>query len=148
MIYQAAAGIVEQASCVPRGGFGASYAPYPSVVNLQVRKDWQGSDKEFQFMQITIRTLGNKKSRSLFGGVWPLVALLPAASLLFMGCRNPNAAAPPPPAEVEVATVVQKDVPIYGEGVATLDGYGNAQIQPQVTGYIICQKYKQDCVVR
>src|SRR5438094_2650644 len=33
---------------VPQGGFGASYAPYPSVVSLQVRKDRQGSDKEFQ----------------------------------------------------------------------------------------------------
>src|SRR6266853_946659 len=46
--YQAAVGIVEQASCVPQGGFGASYAPYPSVVSLQVRKDRRGSDKEFQ----------------------------------------------------------------------------------------------------
>src|SRR5713101_5450084 len=46
--YQAAAGVVEQASCVPQGGFGASYAPYPSVVSLQVRKDRQGSEKGFQ----------------------------------------------------------------------------------------------------
>src|SRR2546430_13628661 len=99
-------------------------------------------------MQSTIRTLGNKKSRSLLGGVWPLVALLPAASLLFSGGRTPNAAAPPPPAEVEVATVVQKDVPIYGEWVATLDGYVNAQIQPQVTGYIIRQTYKEGSFVR
>ena len=99
-------------------------------------------------MQITIRTLGNKKSRSLFGEIWPIVALLPAASLLFTGCRNPNAAAPPSPAEVEVATVVQKDVPIYGVWVATLDGYVNAQIQPQVTGYIIRQAYKEGSFVR
>src|SRR5467141_905033 len=99
-------------------------------------------------MQITIRTLGNKKSRSLFGEIWPIVALLPAASLLFTGCRNPNAAAPPPPAEVEVATVVQKDVPIYGEWVATLDGYVNAQIQPQVSGYITQQSYKEGSFVR
>jgi RND family efflux transporter MFP subunit len=99
-------------------------------------------------MRITIQTLGNKKSRSLFGEIWPIVALLPVASLLFIGCRNPNAAAPPPPAEVEVATVVQRDVPIYGEWVATLDGYVNAQIQPQVTGYIIKQSYKEGSFVR
>src|SRR5258707_3281420 len=98
-------------------------------------------------MQITIRTLGNKKSRSVFGEIWPIVALLPAVSLLFTGCRNPNAAAPPPPAEVEVAAVVQKDVPIYGEWVATLDGYVNAQIQPQVTGYIVRQTYKEGSFV-
>ena len=29
--------------------------------------------------------------------------------------------------EVEVASVVQKDVPIFNEWVATLDGYVNAQ---------------------
>jgi RND family efflux transporter MFP subunit len=99
-------------------------------------------------MQITIRTLAYKKSRSLFTEIWPVVALLPAASLLVTGCRNPNAAAPPPPAEVEVASVVQKDVPIYGEWVATLDGYVNAQIQPQVSGYIIEQNYKEGSFVR
>ncbi len=100
-------------------------------------------------MRITIRTLGNKKSRSLLGEIWPIVALLPAASLLSTGCRNPNAAAPsPPPPEVEVTSVVQKDVPIYGEWVATLDGYVNAQIQPQVTGYIIKQSYKEGSFVR
>jgi membrane fusion protein (multidrug efflux system) len=49
---------------------------------------------------------------------------------------------------VEVASVVQKDVPIYGEWVATLDGYVNAQIQPQVTGYIVDQTYKEGSFVR
>ena len=64
------------------------------------------------------------------------------------GCQNQNAATPLPPAEVEVAKVVQKDVAIYGEWVATLDGYVNAQIQPQVTGYIVEQKYKEGSFVR
>jgi membrane fusion protein (multidrug efflux system) len=39
--------------------------------------------------------------------------------------------------------VEQKDVPVYGEWVANLDGYTNAQIQPQVTGYLIRQDYKE-----
>ena len=43
--------------------------------------------------------------------------------------------------------VVQKDVPIVSEWVATLDGYVNAQIQPQVTGYIIGQTYKEGSFV-
>jgi membrane fusion protein (multidrug efflux system) len=64
------------------------------------------------------------------------------------GCQSQKAAGPPPVAEVEVATVVQKDVPIYGEWVATLDGYINAQIQPQVTGYIVNQSYKEGSFVR
>jgi membrane fusion protein (multidrug efflux system) len=49
---------------------------------------------------------------------------------------------------VEVATVVQKDTPIYSEWVAILDGYVNAQIQPRVAGYIIRQDYKEGSVVR
>jgi len=48
---------------------------------------------------------------------------------------------------VEVASVVRRDVPIYGEWVATLDGYINAQIQPQVIGYIIKQDYREGSLV-
>ena len=65
-----------------------------------------------------------------------------------LGCQSQKAAGPPPPADVEVVSVVQKDVPIYGEWVATLDGYVNAQIQPQVTGYIVDQTYKEGSYVR
>jgi membrane fusion protein (multidrug efflux system) len=43
--------------------------------------------------------------------------------------------------------VVQKDVPIYSEWVGTLDGYVNAQIQPQVTGYLIKQDYREGSFV-
>jgi RND family efflux transporter MFP subunit len=49
---------------------------------------------------------------------------------------------------VDVVPVVQQDVPIYGEWVATLDGYVNAQIQPQVAGYIVNQTYKEGSFVR
>jgi RND family efflux transporter MFP subunit len=69
-------------------------------------------------------------------------------SFILLGCQSQKAAGPPPPLEVEVASVVQKDVPIYGEWVATLDGYVNAQIQPQVTGYIVDQTYKEGSFVR
>jgi len=48
-----------------------------------------------------------------------------------------------PPPEVKVIAVAERDVPIVSEWVATLDGYVNAQIQPQVTGYIVEQKYKE-----
>jgi membrane fusion protein (multidrug efflux system) len=39
-------------------------------------------------------------------------------------------------------------VAIYGDWVANLDGYTNAQIQPQVTGYLIRQNYKEGSEVR
>ena len=67
-----------------------------------------------------------------------------------LGCSNGNvrAAAPPPPAMVEVAPVIQKDVPVQGEWVGTLEGYVNAQIQPQVSGYLIRQDYHEGAVVK
>jgi membrane fusion protein (multidrug efflux system) len=74
------------------------------------------------------------------------LALLAAAMLVnAFGCSNGNvrAAAPPPPPVVEVAPVVQKDVPVQGEWVGTLEGYVNAQIQPQVSGYLIRQDYQK-----
>jgi RND family efflux transporter MFP subunit len=53
-----------------------------------------------------------------------------------------------PTPEVEVATVETRDVPMYGEWVATLDGYVNAEIRPQVAGYIIKQNYTEGSLVR
>jgi len=50
--------------------------------------------------------------------------------------------------QVSVATVEQRDVPLYGDWVATLDGYVNAQIQPQVSGYLIKQEYREGSVVQ
>jgi RND family efflux transporter MFP subunit len=52
------------------------------------------------------------------------------------------------PVQVEVATVEQRDVTLYGDWVATLDGYVNAQIQPQVSGYLIKQDYREGSVVQ
>jgi membrane fusion protein (multidrug efflux system) len=74
------------------------------------------------------------------------VLLLLAGLALVAGCSNSaKGGGPPqyPPPEVTTATVEQKDVPIFGDWVANLDGYTNAQIQPQVTGYLIRQNYKE-----
>jgi membrane fusion protein (multidrug efflux system) len=49
---------------------------------------------------------------------------------------------------VEVAKVVQKNVFIVSEWVATLDGHVNAQIQVQVAGYVVAQRYKEGSLVR
>ena len=78
-------------------------------------------------------------------------ALVSAVLLLHaLGCSNGNvrAAAPPPPPVVEVAPVIQKDVPVQGEWVGTLEGYVNAQIQPQVSGYLIRQDYHEGALVK
>jgi RND family efflux transporter MFP subunit len=66
------------------------------------------------------------------------------------GCSSGKvrAAASPLPPVVEVASVVQKDVPVRGEWVGTLQGYVTAQIQPQVSGYLIRQDYQEGAFVK
>jgi RND family efflux transporter MFP subunit len=69
-------------------------------------------------------------------------------ALLCTGCAQKKT---PPPAggpQVQVAQVVVKDVSITSEWVATLDGYVHAQIQPQVSGYLIKQNYAEGSLVR
>ena len=76
-------------------------------------------------------------------------ALSATIPLLLTACakrhRGPTNATP---LQVEVATVEQRDVTLYGDWVATLDGYVNAQIQPQVSGYMIKQDYREGSVVQ
>jgi RND family efflux transporter MFP subunit len=64
-------------------------------------------------------------------------------SLGLAACGRGHAQTKLPATEVLVARPVQQDVPIQSEWVATLDGYVNAQIQPQVSGYIIRQDYNE-----
>jgi len=78
-------------------------------------------------------------------------SLLAPSILLFVmvGCSGTTAAGPSaPPPIVEVTQVVQQDVAIPSEWVATLDGFVNAEIQPRVAGYLIKQDYKEGSVVK
>jgi len=78
----------------------------------------------------------------------PTLILVLALAIFASGCNKGQAAAAVPIPEVQVATVETRDVPIYGEWVATLDGYVNAEIRPQVSGYIIKQNYTEGSLVR
>ncbi len=82
---------------------------------------------------------------------WPPALLFAAAaSISLSGCNKSHASAAPQQSipEVSVSPVVQKDVPIYGDWVATTDGYVNANIQPQVNGYLVRQNYREGSFVR
>src|SRR4029077_9295946 len=50
--------------------------------------------------------------------------------------------------DVEVVQVEQQDVPIYGEWIGTLDGFTNADVRAQVTGYIMRQGYQEGAFVK
>jgi RND family efflux transporter MFP subunit len=80
----------------------------------------------------------------------PVQALSWWLPLLILGaCENTKAAAPPAsPPEVAVAPVVEKTIPVASEWIATLDGYVNAQVRPQVSGYLLKRNYHEGAVVR
>src|SRR5881275_3476009 len=75
-----------------------------------------------------------------------------AALLIFLvfptACSRKPAQTGPPPPEVLVTTVTPRDVPRILERVATLDGFINANINAQVSGYIISRDYKEGSVVK
>ncbi len=70
---------------------------------------------------------------------------------LIIGAMYPkhvSGAKPDAPLNVEVVQVEQKDVPIYGEWIGTLDGFTNADVRAQVTGYLLKQGYQEGAFVR
>jgi RND family efflux transporter MFP subunit len=62
------------------------------------------------------------------------------------GCGK-QAVQAPPPVDVQVAAVEQRDVPVTREWIGSLDGSVNAQIRAQVSGYLLKQDYKEGSVV-
>ena len=80
------------------------------------------------------------------GGVVGLIVIA-----LIVGALRPKhasgagTAAPP---EVMVAQVEQKDVDLYSEWIGTLAGEVNANVQAQVTGYLLRRNYQEGSFVR
>ncbi|HET7105993.1 MAG TPA: efflux RND transporter periplasmic adaptor subunit [Candidatus Acidoferrum sp.] len=70
---------------------------------------------------------------------------------LVIGATRPKGVSGAPsgaPLEVEVVQVTQRDVPIYGEWIGTLDGLTNADVRAQVTGYLMKQAYQEGAFVK
>lgn len=83
------------------------------------------------------------RSIQLTGGLALSVALV----LIATGCEKKQAPPAGGPMPVSVVTVNASDVPLRNEWVGTMDGYINAQIQPQVNGYLVKQSYREGSVV-
>jgi membrane fusion protein (multidrug efflux system) len=73
-----------------------------------------------------------------------LIITIPALT----GCSRSSAQFRMPDPEVLVASPVRQDVAVHSEWVAALDGYVNAEIRPQVSGYIVSQDYQEGAPVR
>lgn len=88
--------------------------------------------------------------RALNGRVYvkaACVALLLGGAAL-TACDAKKAATPPPPATVLVSPAIRRDVALYIEAVASLDGYDNADIRARVKGYLKTQSYKDGSPVK
>jgi membrane fusion protein (multidrug efflux system) len=65
-----------------------------------------------------------------------------------VACAKKEAPPPAPPPSVEVAPVTQRDVTVYQEWIGSLDGYVNAEIRPQIDGYLLRQTYREGFLVK
>jgi membrane fusion protein (multidrug efflux system) len=86
------------------------------------------------------------KYKLWIGGALSLVVLS-----LIVGALRPkhvSGAQPGASPDVEVVQVEQKDVPIFGEWIGTLDGFTNADVRAQVTGYLQRQGYQEGAFVK
>jgi membrane fusion protein (multidrug efflux system) len=86
-------------------------------------------------------------SRTTLQNASAFATILSAIFLGMIGCKAdgpaPGMGGPPGALPVQVSTASKEDVPLIGQWVATTDGYVNAQIQPQVAGYLVRQDYKE-----
>jgi membrane fusion protein (multidrug efflux system) len=75
------------------------------------------------------------------------VSLAVALALAIGACKKRPAPAAPPTPTVRVVMVQARNVPLIRQWLATLDGSTTAQIQPQVTGYIVAVNYREGSTV-
>ncbi|HET6460078.1 MAG TPA: efflux RND transporter periplasmic adaptor subunit [Syntrophales bacterium] len=80
-----------------------------------------------------------------------MLVCIVATSLVFslmVGCGTGDKKNDSSPPVVQVAQVVQQNVPVYTEWIGTTDGKVNATIRAQVQGYLIKQYYREGDFVR
>ena len=70
------------------------------------------------------------------------------AAAAMAGCEKPAPAAAPPPTEVMVAPVTQKDVPVYLELVGQTVGYQDVEIRARVEGILEAMHFQEGSFVR
>ncbi|MGH9415432.1 MAG: efflux RND transporter periplasmic adaptor subunit [Terriglobales bacterium] len=86
------------------------------------------------------------KARRIPAPAWLVVAA--ALTSLATGCGRAAAPEAAPPTPVVVVAAAERAVTLASEWVATLDGYVDANIQPEVSGYIVRQDFKEGQAVR
>ncbi len=76
----------------------------------------------------------------------PSACLLAFASM--PGCREEQAAAAPPPPRVKVATVLQRDFPVYVEAIGETRGNTEIEIRARVEGFLESVEFQEGSLVQ
>jgi multidrug efflux pump subunit AcrA (membrane-fusion protein) len=104
---------------------------------------FEGKPQMIQWLRRAAEATGRKRLNCI-----PTASVLILGVALLTGCgKAPAAGGPPPAMPVSVVQIEASDVPVSNEWVGTLDGYVNAQIQPQANGYLIKQNYREGAQV-
>ena len=90
--------------------------------------------------------MSSSVGRKIVIGGAALVAVVAVAVLAMRPKHGGSGAAGAP--DVQIVPVEQKDVQIYVEHIGTLDGFVNADVRAQVTGYLMRQAYQEGAFVR
>lgn len=77
-------------------------------------------------------------------GLLAVVAMAAVAG----ACTEPVPVAAPPPPEVYVAPVIQRDVPIYLELVGQTEGYQDVEVRARVEGFLESMNFREGSFVR
>jgi RND family efflux transporter MFP subunit len=107
------------------------------------------------FLRLVVLMNVRTRVESPTGAVSAAGALWGTALLLSWSCSLPTSGAAPAaggaaaaPQAVTVVTVQPETLPVSAEWITTLDGYANAQIRPQVSGYLIRKSYDEGATVK
>jgi multidrug efflux pump subunit AcrA (membrane-fusion protein) len=76
----------------------------------------------------------------------PTRALL--TSLVLLAACDPGQTPAPPPPEVLVVEVAARDVPVISEWLGTTEGFVDAAVRAQVSGYLIARDYEEGQLVK
>ncbi len=90
---------------------------------------------------------GARRGKPICWFSWRTLLLVGLGISIFCGCAKKKVNLPAPP-EVWVITVTPTNVPVFQEWIGTLDGFINAQIRAQVTGYLLTQNYLEGSQVK
>jgi membrane fusion protein (multidrug efflux system) len=81
-------------------------------------------------------------------GIGATLCAIAVGLIVLGGSKGKGTPTPASTPDVAVVQVEQKDVPIYGEWIGTLDGMVNAEIKAQVSGYLVRKNYTEGSYVK